>query len=82
MKVRLAAAVSGAVCAVAAAGLAIAQGTWVTVGVADVQICRPVFAEVHRLEQEFLLDQIDASCARGTSSPLDLRVALVAIAAE
>ena len=68
MKVRLAAAVSGAVCAVAAAGLAIAQGTWVTVGVADVQICRPVFAEVHRLEQEFLLDQIDASCARGTST--------------
>lgn len=68
MKVRLAAAVTGAVCAVAAAGLAIAQGTWVTVGVADVQICRPVFAEIHRLEQEFLIDEIDGRCARGTST--------------
>ncbi len=68
MKWRLAAVVTGAVGAVAAAGLAIAQGTWVTVDVTDVQICRPVFAEIHRLEQEFLLDEIDASCARGTST--------------
>lgn len=68
MKLRFAAAVTGVVGAVAVAGLAIAQGTWVTVGVADVQICRPVFAEVHRLEQEFLLDEIDARCSRGTST--------------
>ncbi len=68
MKWRLAAAVAGAVGAVAAAGLAIAQGTWVTVSVADVQMCRPIFAEVHRLEQEFLLDEIDVRCARGTST--------------
>ncbi len=67
MKWRLAAAVTGAVGALAVTGLAIAQSVWVTVGAADVQICRPVFAEVHRLEQEFLLDQVDTRCARGTS---------------
>lgn len=67
MKWRAASSVAGMVGAMAAAGLAIAQSSWVTIGVGDVQICRPVFAEVHRLEQEFLVDAIDLSCARGTS---------------
>lgn len=68
MKRRWVAAVTGALGAVAAGGLAIAQGNWVTIGAADTQICRPIFAEVHRLEQEFLLEEIDVRCARGTST--------------
>lgn len=68
MKRRWVAAVTGALGAVAAGGLALAQGSWVTVGASDAQICRPVFAEVHRLEQEFLLDEIDARCTRGSST--------------
>lgn len=68
MKWRWAAAVTGAAGALAVTGLAIAQSGWVTVSSVDVQICRPVFAEVHRLEQEFLLDQIDTVCARGSNA--------------
>lgn len=67
MKRRLAATVTGVVSVLAATGFAIAQSTWVTIGEENVEICRPVFAEVHRLEQEFLLDQIDLRCTRGTA---------------
>ncbi|OYX47259.1 MAG: hypothetical protein B7Y90_13405 [Alphaproteobacteria bacterium 32-64-14] len=68
MKWRLAAAITGAASALAVTGLAIAQSSWVTVTHADVQICRPIFKEAHRLEQELLLDQIDQGCARGAST--------------
>ena len=68
MKWRLAAAITGAASALAVTGLAIAQSSWVTVTHADVQICRPIFKEAHRLQQEFLLDEIDQTCARGAST--------------
>ncbi|MEZ6028672.1 MAG: hypothetical protein R3C46_02880 [Hyphomonadaceae bacterium] len=67
MKWRLPLVATGALAVLAATGLAIAQGDWTTVDKKDVEICRPVFAEVHRMEQDFLQDQIDGFCAQGTA---------------
>lgn len=70
MKLWIGATVRGAVAAAAAgalamAGFALAQSSWVTVSEDDLQICRPIFSEVHRLEQKFIGDEIAAVCAEG-----------------
>ena len=59
--------VGGASMAVAlcAAGLAMAQGAWTTVTKTDLQICAPVFSEVHRIELSYVSTKIAALCNEG-----------------
>jgi len=59
--------VGGASMAVAlcAAGLAMAQGAWTTVTKTDLQICAPVFNEVHRIELSHVSAKVAALCTEG-----------------
>lgn len=50
----------------AAAGLAVAQGAWTTVTRADLEVCRPVFAQAHRAEHAYIQTEIDRYCRQGS----------------
>jgi len=50
----------------AVAGLAIAQGAWTTVTKADLEVCRPIFAQAHRLEHDYIRAEADDYCLRSS----------------
>jgi hypothetical protein len=66
MKWRVAVAAAGAAGSLAVAGLGIAQGAWPTVTKADLEICRPIYAQAHASEQGYIQLQINDYCQRGS----------------
>lgn len=66
MDSRIGVALLAACGALAAAGLAIAQGAWTTVSRVDLEVCRPVFAQVHAAEHAYIQAEIDRYCRRGS----------------
>lgn len=66
MKWRVAVAAAGAAGSLAVAGLGIAQGAWPTVTKADLEICRPIYAQAHASEQGYIQLQMNDYCQRGS----------------
>lgn len=66
MNGRIGTAVLAGLGALAAAGLALAQGAWTTVTKADLEVCRPIFTQIHQTEFAYIQAEMDRYCQRSS----------------
>ena len=66
MKRRLVSVIAAAAATIGAAGLALAQVPWPTLTKGDLQVCAPVYTEMHRLELDFIRNRVSEFCTQGS----------------